>query len=641
MLVELNVLGTLEIRVGGKYVVPSAPKLRQIFALLAMRANTVVTVSEIVEEVWAGVPPKSLSTTLQTYILQLRKMLREARSEAVGPERETDCAEGFIVTYDGGYLFSAPQSMRKDFEEFTSSVETGHQYMRNGKNAEAAELLGEALALWRGNVLVDVRRGSVLDACAVKLEEVRLSAQILRLDACLGQGGDLHLIPELNELAGLHPLNETLQYQRMIALYRSGQVAEALSSYRAFYSEVMEQVGIEPSTHLRDLQSAILNSAPALSAVATSEEIRRGVSGDDGDTGAGRPGRNGVEPWRGGERRHGLGDEWPTVVRISPGGHLRRSPPPVQWRTQPKAAKPFSPSGTPASRGVRRITLDAAGIPLSALLSEPVGTPARAVVVAVHNSGTNADYFDGRAHPQLSLMTLGAALGYTVIAVDRPGYRLSAAQLPHGLGLMDQAVALRDALDDFSSRFATGSGLFLVGHSYGGNVALATAADHTPPGLLGLDISGCGHEYAVDPHEVSVLLDRGRSAKNWGPLSLYPPGTFSGARCKAEDMPARERAELASRPGLFRSVAPRVRVPVRLTFAEHEAWWRQDADTLADLAAQFVAAPRVTVDRQPDAGHNISLGWAARSYHLRALAFLESCLVPRETTHAERPAAVS
>ncbi|MDW4910920.1 alpha/beta fold hydrolase, partial [Streptomyces sp. ADMS] len=432
------------------------------------------------------------------------------------------------MTYDGGYLFSAPQSLRKDFEEFTRSVETGHQYMQNGRNSEAAELLGEALALWRGNALVDVRRGSVLDAYAIKLEEVRLSAQILRLDACLGQGGDLHLIPELNALAGLHPLNETLQYQRMIALYRSGQVAEALSSYRAFYSEVMEQVGIEPSTHLRDLHSAILNSAPALSAVATSEEVRRGVSEGDGDIGEGRPGRYGLEQQHGAERRYGHGGEWPTTVRVSPGDRLRRSRPPVLWGTKPR--KVISPSETSSSRGVCRITLDAAGIHLSALLSEPVGTPARAVVVALHNSGTNADYFDGRAHPPSSLMTLGARLGYTVIAVDRPGYRLSAAQLPHGLGLMNQAAVLRDALDDFESRFATGSGFFLLAHSYGGNVALAAAADHTPPGLLGLDISGCGHEYAVDPHEVPVLLDRGRSAKNWGPLSLYPPGTFSGAR---------------------------------------------------------------------------------------------------------------
>ncbi|MFY7570038.1 alpha/beta fold hydrolase [Streptomyces sp. WI04-05B] len=519
------------------------------------------------------------------------------------------------MTYDRGYLFSAPQSIRKDFEEFTRSVETGHQYVQRGRNAEAAELLGEALALWRGDVLVDVRRGSVLDAYAVKLEEVRLSARILRLDACLGQGGDLHLIPELNALVGLHPLNETLQYQRMVALYRSGQVAEALAGYRSFYAQMMELLGIEPSAHLRDLQSAILNSAPVLSAVATSEEIRRAVSDDEVD-----------------------GRAVPARVLVPTWSHSRRSSSPDRWR--PKATKAFLPSRTSPSRGARRITLDAAGIPLSALISEPVEAPTRAVVVAIHDSGTNADYFDGRAHPQLSLLTLGSALGYTVLAVDRPGYRLSATQLPCGLGLLGQAAALRAALDDFSSRFATGGGLFLLAHSYGGNVALAAAADHTPPGLLGLDISGCGHEYAVDPHEESFLLDRGRSAKNWGPLSLYPPGTFSGARCRAEDMPARERAELAGRPGLFRSVAPRVRVPVRLTFAEHEAWWRQDGDTLADLAAQFVAAPRVTVDRQPDAGHNISLGWAARSYHLRALAFLESCLVPHETTGAERSAAV-
>jgi hypothetical protein len=70
-------------------------------------------------------------------------------------------------------------------------------------------------------------------------------------------------------------------------------------------------------------------------------------------------------------------------------------------------------------------------------------------------------------------------------------------------------------------------------------------------------------------------------------------------------------------------------VPVRLTFAEHESWWRHDRAALTELSAAFRAAPRVSVEQQPDAGHNISLGWAARSYHLRALAFLEECLGPR------------
>ncbi|MGW1669846.1 alpha/beta hydrolase [Streptomyces sp. NPDC002324] len=285
------------------------------------------------------------------------------------------------------------------------------------------------------------------------------------------------------------------------------------------------------------------------------------------------------------------------------------------------------------SRGVRRITLDAAGVPLSALLVEPPGGPTRAVVVAVHGGGMNAGYFDCRAHPRQSLLTLGAGLGYTVLAVDRPGYRHSAARFPEGQNLTEQALALRAALRDFASRHDTGAGLFLLAHSYGGKVALTAAADPGPPRLLGVDISGCGHRYAVEPHDLPTTHEGGdRLRRSWGPLRLYPSGTFRESGSIVEPVPARERAELPRWPLLFRTTAPRVRVPVRLTFAEHEAWWRHDDEALTELAAHFTGAPHVTVDRQPAAGHNISLGWAARSYHLRALAFLEDCLTVRETT---------
>jgi pimeloyl-ACP methyl ester carboxylesterase len=284
---------------------------------------------------------------------------------------------------------------------------------------------------------------------------------------------------------------------------------------------------------------------------------------------------------------------------------------------------------------VRDITLDAAGVTLSALLSEPAGGSPHAVVAAVHGGGMNAGYFDGGADPRQSLLTLGASLGYTVLAVDRPGYRRSAGPLPHGQGLAEQAAALRAALLDFATRHETGAGLFLLAHSYGGKVALAAAADPGPLPLLGLDVSGCGHVYAVEPHELPTHPDdRGLLRRSWGPLRLYPPGTFAASASLVEPVPARERAELARWPLTFRATAPRVRVPVRLTFAEYEAWWRHDEATLADLAAHFTAAPRVSIDRQPDAGHNISLGWAARSYHLRVLAFLESCLASHATARA-------
>ncbi|MFE7765854.1 alpha/beta hydrolase [Streptomyces sp. NPDC057438] len=301
-----------------------------------------------------------------------------------------------------------------------------------------------------------------------------------------------------------------------------------------------------------------------------------------------------------------------------------------------------------ASPEVRRIILDAAGVPLSALLAEPADGPPRAVVVAVHGGGMNAGYFDCRAHPQQSLLTLGAGLGHTVLAVDRPGYRHSAARLPRGQGLAEQALSLWAALRDFTSRHATGGGLFLLAHSYGGKVALTAAAGSGPPHLLGIDISGCGHRYAVGPHELPTAADdAGRLRRSWGPLGLYPSGTFRESGSIVEPVPALERAELARWPRLFRATAPRVRVPVRLTFAEHEAWWRHDDEALRELAAHFTAAPHVSVERQPAAGHNISLGRAARPYHLRALAFLEDCLAARAraltpgAVHPAPPAVVS
>ncbi|SFO16713.1 Alpha/beta hydrolase family protein, partial [Streptomyces sp. cf124] len=274
--------------------------------------------------------------------------------------------------------------------------------------------------------------------------------------------------------------------------------------------------------------------------------------------------------------------------------------------------------------GVRRITLDAAGLPLSALLSEPPGGAPRAVVVAVHGGGMNAGYFDCRAHPQQSLLTLGARLGHTVLAVDRPGYGHSAARLPEGQGLAEQAVSLRAALRDFTSRHDTGAGLFLLAHSYGGKVALTAAAElpsaagppcaagplhaaelphavdrshaadalqaselphaadalqavglpQAPSGglpqsiglppsaepgpshLLGIDISGCGHLYAVEPHELPIADNDGvRLRRSWGPLRLYPSGTFRESGSIVEPVPALERAELARWPLLFRSTA--------------------------------------------------------------------------------------
>ncbi|MFC7303693.1 alpha/beta hydrolase [Streptomyces monticola] len=286
----------------------------------------------------------------------------------------------------------------------------------------------------------------------------------------------------------------------------------------------------------------------------------------------------------------------------------------------------------PHSSRVRRITLDAAGLTLSGLLAEPAGGAPRAVVVALHGGGMTAGYFDGQAEPQLSLLTLGASLGLTVLAVDRPGYGRSAPALPEGQSLAEQSDTLHAALDTFTDRYETGAGLFLLAHSYGGKLALTAAADDgRGERFTGLDVSGCGHRYAVTADELPGSHGRVDRRRSWGPLRLYPPGTFRCSQDVVAPMPLRERRELVGWPDRLPGLAARIRVPVRLTFSEYESLWRHDDEALAEIRALFGAARShgAVVERQRGAGHNISLGWAARAYHLRALAFLEECLTTR------------
>ncbi|MEU9982402.1 alpha/beta fold hydrolase [Streptomyces sp. NPDC050856] len=297
------------------------------------------------------------------------------------------------------------------------------------------------------------------------------------------------------------------------------------------------------------------------------------------------------------------------------------------------------PATSPA--GVRAVTLDAGGLPLSGLLAEPAGGRApRAVVVALHGAGMSAGYFDSRARPGLSLLTLGAELGCAVLALDRPGYGLSARHLPDGQDLAGQTATLRAALAGFARDHATGAGFFLLAHSNGGRLALSAAAgrwERADVPLIGLDISGLGRRFAVDRDRLPSASGRGDWRRHWGALRFYPPDAFRLGGALVSPVPAREAAEMPLWPEMYPGVAARVRVPVRFTFAEQERWWRHDEEAVRELLAPLDAT-RASVARQPGAGHNISLGWAARTYHLRALAFLEECLLARATALPPVPA---
>lgn len=280
-----------------------------------------------------------------------------------------------------------------------------------------------------------------------------------------------------------------------------------------------------------------------------------------------------------------------------------------------------------AAARTRHVLLDAAGVTLSAVLSEPPCSPPHGTLVAVHGGGMTAGYFDARTRPGMSLLALGAALGWQVLAVDRPGYGHSAAALPDGMSLAEQAGLLRAAVADFTGRHEAGAGVVLLGHSFGSKLVLCTAAGGDLAGarLLGADLSGCGHRYAALPDV--ARQGRGSLIRHWGPLRLYPPDTFTRCQDLVAAIPPAEAAEIPEWPARFAGVAARIRVPVRLMLADHEGWWGHTPADLAAMAQRFTAAPVVRTGRLPEAGHNVSLGWAAFGYHLRVLAFAEDCAV--------------
>ena len=122
----------------------------------------------------------------------------------------------------------------------------------------------EALALWRGEPLADLADEPFAAAEIRRLEDLRLRAAEMAIDADLAAGRHAELTGELDALVAEHPLRERLHAQRMLALYRAGRQSEALEAYRAARAELVEQIGVEPGAELQRLHEQILAHDPAL-----------------------------------------------------------------------------------------------------------------------------------------------------------------------------------------------------------------------------------------------------------------------------------------------------------------------------------------------------------------------------------------
>jgi DNA-binding SARP family transcriptional activator len=240
---EFRLLGPLEVRREGKPLALGGQKQRALLALLLLHANEVVGTDRLIDALWGERPPQTAATALQGYVSQLRKL--------VGKER--------IVTQPPGYRLTVGDE-ELDLTRFQALVaESKKQEAR-----QAADTLRDALALWRGPPLADLAYQPFAQAQIARLDDLRLASVEERIEADLALGRHAALVGELETLIAEHPLRERLRGQLMLALYRSRRQAEALEAYQAARRTLVEELGIDPSRSLQQLERQILHQDPAL-----------------------------------------------------------------------------------------------------------------------------------------------------------------------------------------------------------------------------------------------------------------------------------------------------------------------------------------------------------------------------------------
>jgi predicted ATPase/DNA-binding SARP family transcriptional activator len=245
---QFRILGPLEVAEGDR-MFSLAGAQRALLAVLLLSANEVVSADRLIDELWGEHVPESGRTALQVRVSQLRK--------ALGDDG------GRILTRAPGYLLRVDRD-ELDLHRFERLVGEAD----GAEPAEAAAKLREALGLWRGAPLDDLSHESFAQSAIRRLEELRLGAFEKRIEADLELGRHALIIAELETLVAEYPLREHLHAQLMLALYRCGRQADALSAYQSARRVLVEQLGIEPSAPLRQLEQSILRQEKSLDLAA-------------------------------------------------------------------------------------------------------------------------------------------------------------------------------------------------------------------------------------------------------------------------------------------------------------------------------------------------------------------------------------
>ena len=244
---KVRILGPFQLENGGRQVTIGGIRQRAVLTRLSLQANEVVPSEQLLVDLWGEDSPQGAANALQAAVSRLRRVLPPGR----------------LITKAPGYVLRIfPDEL--DVRQFERLLAEGRDALAAGAAAEAARTLGQALSLWQGPPLADFRYEPFAQAEIARLEELHLTCLEERIEADLALGSAGALTAELRRLVSEHPVRERLRGLLMLALYRSGRQTEALEVYHEFRGVLRDELGLETSPLLRELEAAILRHDPAL-----------------------------------------------------------------------------------------------------------------------------------------------------------------------------------------------------------------------------------------------------------------------------------------------------------------------------------------------------------------------------------------
>lgn len=252
---RFEVLGPLRVQRDDETIPLTSGRQRALLANLLIAAGNVVPTDRLIDAIWGDALPANPANTLQHGVAQLRKLLEPGRSRSDPPR--------VIISEGAGYRLDL-NGHTADMEQFQAALDSGREALEGGEARRAVDILTAALAVWRGPAYADFTYADFARAESERLDELRIQGRELLVDARSVAGGPASVVADLEGLVVEYPYREGLWSRLMQALYQTGRQAEALRVYAQAGRVLGDELGIEPSLELQELEEQILLHDPSL-----------------------------------------------------------------------------------------------------------------------------------------------------------------------------------------------------------------------------------------------------------------------------------------------------------------------------------------------------------------------------------------